>query len=124
MAVKFTSTADTGSNKPQKFSVNLSAQAYKYDRPTGFMVFVLRPKIDRLSVTYDVSSSSAREEIRNRLEFLANDQSLRRLHSLGISGRGRGGARRRATTTDGEGDRGVRRQIHRSRPEEDLHHDR
>ena len=75
MVVKLKSPADTGSNKPHDFLVQLIAQAYWYVRPTKYRVEVLKPVIDRLAVTYPVPSVADQASIRDRLASLANDPS-------------------------------------------------
>jgi len=69
--VSFLATADTGSNKPEKFAVQAPAQAYWYKRPTGYRVAVLKPKLDRLSVTFSVPDHTIRAAIRDHLSKLA-----------------------------------------------------
>lgn len=71
MVVKFSQESDSGSNKPEKYSVQLTATAYWYDRPTGYRVSVLKPKIDRLSVTFPVQSINHQDAIRKNLQALA-----------------------------------------------------
>ena len=73
MVVKLKSEADTGSNKPHDFLVQISAQAYSYVRPTKYRVEVLKPVIDRLAVTFPVPSVVDQASIRDRLDSLAND---------------------------------------------------
>ena len=73
MVVRYKKKADTGSNKPGSYAVQLIANAYWYLRPTGFSVSVLKPKIDRLSVTFDVGEKVARKKIRANLDALASD---------------------------------------------------
>ena len=73
MVVKFKSTADTGSNKPGSYAVQLTAQAYSYTRPTKFQVAVMRPKVDRIAVTYPVTSQEDRTAIRDHFKGLADD---------------------------------------------------
>ncbi len=67
MVVTLEHKADTGSNQPGKVGVQLTAQAYSYKRPSGFTVSVLKPKIDRLSLTFDIPSELARKKIRDHL---------------------------------------------------------
>jgi hypothetical protein len=69
--IKFLTMADTGSNKPEKLAVQAPAQAYWYERPTGYKVAVLKPKLDRLSVTYAVDDGAVRAAIRDHLSKLA-----------------------------------------------------
>jgi hypothetical protein len=69
--IKFLTTADTGSNKPEKFAVQAPAQAYWYERPTGYRVAVLKPKLDRLSVTFSVHHHAIKAAIRDHLSKLA-----------------------------------------------------
>jgi hypothetical protein len=71
VGVTFIHKADTGSNKPGKVAVQLSAHAYWHIRPTNFRVNILKPKIDRLSVTLAVGEPAARKKIRNHLIDLA-----------------------------------------------------
>ncbi len=71
MALKFNYPADTGSNKPENVEVNISARAYYHIRPTKFHVSVLKPKIDRLSVTLAVDNPAASKKIRKHLSELA-----------------------------------------------------
>ena len=73
MVVKLQSEADTGSNKPGNYAVQLSASAYWYSRPTKFKVAVLKPKIDRIAVTYPVTSEEDRSTVRDNLKSLADD---------------------------------------------------
>jgi hypothetical protein len=67
--------ADTGSNKPGNVAVQLSARAYYHNRPTNYRVSVLKPKIDRLSVTLAVDEPAARKKIRKHLIELAASAS-------------------------------------------------
>ena len=60
--------ADTGSNKPGKFVVPAHRKAYSYTRASGFEVFVLKPTIDRFSVTFDVNEAQQRVAIRKTLD--------------------------------------------------------
>ena len=69
--VRFLATADTSSNKPEKFAVQAPAQAYWYERPTGYRVAVLKPKLDRLSVTFSVHDDAIKAAIRVHLSKLA-----------------------------------------------------
>lgn len=62
--------ADTGSNKPGKFVVPAHLKAYSYTRASGFEVFILKPIIDRFSVTFDVTEAQKRIAIRQNLEKL------------------------------------------------------
>jgi hypothetical protein len=71
VAIKFLLPADTGSNKPEKYSVQSTALAYWHRRPTGYQVAVLKPKLDRLSLTLAVQGSAIRAELRNNLATLA-----------------------------------------------------
>jgi hypothetical protein len=64
--------ADTGSNKPEKYAVKLAAQAYWHKRPTGYKVAVLKPKLDRLSVTLAVQDEANSAAIRNHLAHLGS----------------------------------------------------
>ena len=75
MVVKIQKKADTGSNKPGKYSVQLTAQAYAYTRPTGFNVAVLNPKIDRLSFTYNIVDIAARQKLVKNLNYLMLSES-------------------------------------------------
>lgn len=76
VVVKYVVPADTGSNKPGKYAVQITARAYWHKRPTGYRVAVLKPKIDRLSVTLAVHDDGARATIRNYLSQLgASDGS-------------------------------------------------
>ena len=75
MVVTLEHKADTGSNQPGIVEVQLTAKAYSYKRPGGFVVFVLKPKIDRLSLTFDIPSEPARKQIRDHLHSLALNDS-------------------------------------------------
>jgi hypothetical protein len=70
VVVKYVVPADTGSNKPEKYAVQLTARAYWHKRPNGYRVAVLKPKIDRLSVTLAVHDDAAQAEIRDHLTHL------------------------------------------------------
>lgn len=72
MVVKFKNKADTGSNKPGSYAVQLTAKAYSYLRPTKFKVAVLKPKIDRLAVTFPIPDGQTKKKIRDNLESLAD----------------------------------------------------
>jgi len=72
VALNIYHSADTGSNKPAKYSVQLIAQAYHHDRPTGYRVTVLKPKVDRLSVTLSVNDSTVGKQIRDHLADMAS----------------------------------------------------
>ena len=71
MPVTYVVNADTGSNKPGKYGVQSTARAYWHKRPTGYRVAVLKPKIDRISVTLAVHDVAARAKIRTHLLQLA-----------------------------------------------------
>jgi hypothetical protein len=75
LAVKFVAPADTGSNKPEKFGVKLTSHAYWHKRPTGYLVSVLKPKVDRLSVTLAVDDQSVRAAIRVHLAQLSEGEN-------------------------------------------------
>ena len=45
--------------------------AYWHKRPTGYQVAVLKPKVDRLSMTFSVHDGAIRAAIRNHLATLA-----------------------------------------------------
>lgn len=74
MPVIFEHKADTGSNKPDKYGVQLTAKAYWYQRPTGYTVTVMKPIIDRISLTYPVSDPAIRKVIRKHLKEWAKAQ--------------------------------------------------
>jgi hypothetical protein len=59
--------ADTGSNQPGKYGVQLYAQAYWYMRPNKYEVAVLKPKVDRISVTFDVEDPHVAATVRKHL---------------------------------------------------------
>lgn len=73
MVVRFSQKSDTGSNKPEKYSVQLTASAYRYKRPVGYRVTVLKPKVDCLSFTFPVESVTDKYAIRENLMALAGD---------------------------------------------------
>jgi hypothetical protein len=54
VAVKYLFLANSPSNKSQKYCVNLSATGYWYDTKSGYKVTVCKPKVDRLTLTYDI----------------------------------------------------------------------
>jgi hypothetical protein len=70
VGVKWVMPADTGSNKPGKYAVQLTARAYWHKRPNGYQVAVLKPKIDRLSVTLAVHDDVTKSKIRDHLSQL------------------------------------------------------
>jgi hypothetical protein len=71
VGVKVGAKSDTGSNKPGKYLVQLTARAYTHKRASGYQVAVLKPKLDRLSVTFPVDDEDARKAIRHHLAQLA-----------------------------------------------------
>ena len=73
MVVEFLHKTDAGSNKPEKYAVQLTSSAYWYTRPSGFKVTILKPKIDRISITCPVGSVGDQEVIRKKLKALAED---------------------------------------------------
>ncbi len=75
MVVTLQHKADTGSNQPANVYLQLTAQAYSYNRPGGFVVSVLKPKIDRLSITFDIQGELTRKKVRDRLQTLALNNS-------------------------------------------------
>lgn len=75
MVVNVVKKADTGSNQPGKFAVQLTAQAYSYKRPTGFAVSVLRPKIDRLSFTYEPLGEASRDKLAAQIAKICDQPS-------------------------------------------------
>ncbi len=75
MVVTLEHKADTGSNQPEKVGVQLTARAYSYHRPTGFLVSVLKPKIDRLSLTFDIQGELTRKKVRDHLHSQALSDS-------------------------------------------------
>ena len=75
MVVKWEYPADTSSNKPEDIYVKLSAEAYTYLRPTTFKVSVLKPKVDRLTITFAVPSLSDQACIRENLQQFSEDSS-------------------------------------------------
>ncbi len=75
MVVTLEHTADTGSNQPGKVGVQLIAMAYSYKRPSGFTVSVLKPKIDRLSLTFDIQGELTRKKVRDHLHSQALNDS-------------------------------------------------
>ena len=72
MAVKLIVGSDTGSNKPEKHAVQFAAQAYWHIRPTNYRVSVLKPKIDRLSITLDIADTTICKTIRQHLIDMAD----------------------------------------------------
>jgi hypothetical protein len=72
VAVKLIVGSDTGSNKPEKHAVQFAAQAYSYKRPTNYRVTVLKPKIDRLSITLNIADTTKRKIIRQHLIDMAD----------------------------------------------------
>jgi hypothetical protein len=69
--------SDTGSNQPEKYGVQLIALAYWHVRPTNYRVSVLKPKIDRLSVTFAVAAAVTRKMILQQLNNLAESNDPR-----------------------------------------------
>lgn len=74
MAITVHIASDTGSNKPGKHSVQFEEQAYSYQRPSNHIVSVLKPKIDRFSVTYPVNDPATRNLVRSRLQDLSETE--------------------------------------------------
>ncbi len=51
--------------------MQVTAPAYSHKRPTGYQVAVLKPKVDRLSLTFPVEDEAIRATVRNHLATLA-----------------------------------------------------
>ena len=75
MPVTYVVNADTGSNKPGKVPVQSIGIAYSHVRPNKFHVLVLKPKVDRLSVTLQVDAPESRKAILNHLLELETTNS-------------------------------------------------
>lgn len=72
MVVKISKKSDVGSNKTQKHAIAVNCTAYTYKRPTGYIVNVMKPKIDCLSVTLHVHDEH-RQAIPEGLWALVHD---------------------------------------------------
>lgn len=72
MVVYLEFESDTASNKTEKYKSQLTASAYWYERPTEHMVTILKPKIDKLSLTLHIHDEH-RKAIPEGLWGMASD---------------------------------------------------